>query len=456
MSLPDARLQRIAFVTSRYAELQGLKFVILGAGILLSVLTWGLLPDGSRHFFQQMNMQLFFWVIVGGIWADRYYSRWFGNVPLVPAPRFAFFHAVSADASQSAVPVGRPENVGAWVIYMALMIEAVKGIVYPGGVSLVAAAVTGYSAWVLVQDGARRLQYVLGLAAGAAGLALTWAVPASLRFPGPPETALVLPYAQTYGILGVALIAVGLLDHRLLVTSMASAASSAAGRSSAPDPVLSRFRAIAAAASLVVMVVHLALAGWPRHPLYIYWSLTMVWMLLLVGAQQLDLWKLTAERRRMDDERKRAREERLVAKVKALRGETVKVEIEGPPPRRRLPPFDLVGHLILPLAIACGALADISLRGSGVPSLLALGLAASHLRIALRDWTTRKYYLLGTVAASLSALHSIVSPGDGVAWIVGFIIFVSAAMLVEGLLDLRLARWEDAQFSKEHHHADAI
>jgi len=115
----------------------------------------------------------------------------------------------------------------------------------------------------------------------------------------------------------------------------------------------------------------------------------------------------------------------------------------------------VVGHLILPVAIACGALADLSLRGSGVPSLLAVGLAASHLWIALRDWTTRKYYLLGAVAASISAVQSLVSPEPVLAWTVWFIILISAAMLVEGLLDIRLAHSEDEQFSKEHH-ADAI
>jgi hypothetical protein len=115
----------------------------------------------------------------------------------------------------------------------------------------------------------------------------------------------------------------------------------------------------------------------------------------------------------------------------------VKVEIDELPARRALPPFDVVGHLILPVAIACGALADLSLRGSGVPSLLAVGLAASHLWIALRDWTTRKYYLLGTVAASISAIHSLGSK-PVLDWTVWFIILVSAAMLVEGLLDQRV------------------
>ncbi|MBA3639821.1 MAG: hypothetical protein H0W53_11155 [Acidobacteria bacterium] len=412
MPLPGERLLRIAFVTTRYAELQGLKLVILGAGVLASVVTWGLLSEDLNPF-QLMNMSIGLFFIVS-VWANGYYARWFGSVPLVPAPRFAFFYAVNNDATQSSVAVGKPESVGAWVMYIALIIEVLKGMIYPGGVSPTAAALAGYSAWVLVEDGRYRSHYVLGLAAGVLGISLTWAIPSSFRLPGPLPTAFALPYLQTYGILGVALIALGLLDHRLLVTAMPGTASGTR-RSSAPDRGISRFRAVGAAGSLTVIVFYIAFAGWPRNGMFVYWALMLGWMALLIGAQQLDLRRMRAEQR----------------------GAPVKVEIDELPARRALPPFDVVGHLILPVAIACGALADLSLRGSGVPSLLAVGLAASHLWIALRDWTTRKYYLLGTVAASISAIHSLGSK-PVLDWTVWFIILVSAAMLVEGLLDQRV------------------
>jgi hypothetical protein len=123
---------------------------------------------------------------------------------------------------------------------------------------------------------------------------------------------------------------------------------------------------------------------------------------------------------------------------------------------RPVPPFDLAGHLLLPIAMACGALLDITLRGSGVPSLLALALAASHLRIALRDWPSRKHYLLGTLAASISAVHFMFVPQhQALDWTIWFLILVCAAMCVEGLLDYRLTRSTGPDFSRERH-ADAI
>ena len=79
-----------------------------------------------------------------------------------------------------------------------------------------------------------------------------------------------------------------------------------------------------------------------------------------------------------------------------------------------------------------------------MPSLLALALAASHLRIARRDWLRRRHYLLGSVAGAVSAVHYMVIGQDqALDWLVVSAILVSAAMAVEGLLDLRLARSND-------------
>jgi len=296
MPLPGERLQRIAFVTTRYAELQGLKLVILGAGVLANVVAWGLLSEALNPF-QLMNMQAGLWIYIGTLWADRYYARWFGSVPLVPAPRFALFYAVSNDAAHRSVPVGKPDTVGAWAVFIALLIDSFKGLIYPGGVSLAAVAVTGYSVWVLVEDGVYRPHYLLGLAAGVAGISLTWAVPFGFRLPGPLPTAVAMPYVQIFGILAVALVVVGLLDHRLLVTAMAPGAASAGRRYSAPDRGISRFRLVGAAGSLTVIVHYIAFAGWPRNGEFVYSALMLGWMALLIGAQLLDLRRMRAEQR---------------------------------------------------------------------------------------------------------------------------------------------------------------
>ena len=128
-----------------------------------------------------------------------------------------------------------------------------------------------------------------------------------------------------------------------------------------------------------------------------------------------------------------------------------------PPRLLGVPHFESLGHFVLPFAVACGAVIDIGTRGSGVPSLLALALAASHLRIAVRDWPSRKHYLLGALAASISAIHFMfVTEPRILDWTVWFLILTCGAMLVEGLRDLRLARDRGEEHDSKEHHADAI
>ena len=96
----------------------------------------------------------------------------------------------------------------------------VKGFVYPGGGSVAAATLTGYSLWVLLRDWRYRPHYVVGLAAGVAGMVITWAVPLGLRVDGYRDAAVAVPYVLNYALIGIALVVTGLLDHRLLARAM--------------------------------------------------------------------------------------------------------------------------------------------------------------------------------------------------------------------------------------------
>jgi len=335
---------------------------------------------------------------------------------------------------------------------LALCADMTKGFVYPGGPSLAAAVLAGYSLWILVRDGRHRSHYVIGLAAGLVGMAATWATPVTLRIGGPLDPAVAGPYVLTYAVIAIALVAVGLLDHRLLATAMCPGRP---GRASVttPDAATSQLRAVMAGACLTVVLAYIAILGWPSQALFIYWAIYLTLLGVMMLAQQRALKRLRAEQRRA---RMQALEERLTAKVAALRGEMRTIEIEPSADVRPVPSFDLAGHLLLPIVIACGALVDITLRGSGVPSLLAMALAASHLRIALRDWPSRRHYLIGTLAASISAIHFMFVPQhQALDWTLWFLILVCSAMLVEGLLDLRLTRQTDDTFSRKRH-ADAI
>jgi len=78
----------------------------------------------------------------------------------------------------------------------------------------------------------------------------------------------------------------------------------------------------------------------------------------------------------------------------------------------------------------------------------------SHLRIAVRDWPVRRYYLLGTLAASVSSIHFMFVPEQRVVdWAVWFLILIPAAMLIEGILDARLARSNGERLIGETHAA---
>jgi hypothetical protein len=434
-------LERIVFVTRRFGELQGLQSVALGAVLIAGVLSWSLLPEGSRDPFQQIAFPAL--MCTGfAFWIALYYRRWFGRVP----PLASGSGAASVDACEilyvSPLPLG-------------LAADMVKGLMYPGGPSLAAAGLAVYSLWILVRDGAHRPHYVIGLAAGVVGIMVTWAAPFSFRVGRSLDPAVAVPYVVTYAVMGAALVVVGLLDHRLLAAAMGQGQARIAGAST-PDPVASRLRAVLAATCLVAILGYIAFVGWPVSSQFIYWAIYFALLAVMIVGQRRALNKLRVERRRSVAGRERAREDRLAAKVSALRGEVASVEIEPPSTMRPVPPFDLAGHLLLPIAMACGALLDITLRGSGVPSLLALALAASHLRIALRDWPSRKHYLLGTLAASISAVHFMFVPQhQALDWTLWFLILVCAAMLVEGLLDYRLTRFTGPDFSRERH-ADAI
>jgi hypothetical protein len=264
-------------------------------------------------------------------------------------------------------------------------------------------------------------------------------------------------YALTYAILGLGLLAVGLLDHGLLAQAMGTRGTSA--RRIAVDPSASRLRAGVAAGCLVTTWAYLWFVRSPDEDSGLYLTLYVGLSLATVAFAMV---YLTVTRVRdflaAEGEPARRREAKLLAQMAHLRGEQLpSTEIDVPVRVPDVPRFDALGHLLLPFAAASGALVDVATRGSGFPSLLALALAASHLRIAIRDWPSRKHYLLGAVAASISAVHFMfVSTLQVLDWTVWFLILTSSAMLVEGLLDLRLARTGgEEHFSKEHH-ADAI
>lgn len=451
--MTERDLARIGFVSRRFAEMQGLRTVSLGALLMVVVIATSLLPEDFRDPFAQLLSPLVVWFCLSFTFLERYYNRTFGRVPLIPTHRFARLYAVPeaslggwSDDSPPGHPLVRPTSIGPLVLAGALVIEASKGAAHAGGLSITATALAAYSLWVLLHDWSFRPYYLLGLVSGVIGMAVTWATPAAFRFGESLPSAIGTPYLQAYTIVALGFIAVGLLDHRALWQSMSRVDGH---RFLPPDPMVSRLRSLVSTTVLVVVCGHIAIGGWPEDALVLHVLVSTALMFLMVGLLMRHTWReagVTAAARA------RARAERLEARVAALRGEPFE-PAEEITVTSHLPRFDVLGHLLLPMAIACGAVVDASLRGGGYPSLMAAALAASHLRIAWRDWPARGHYLLGALAASISAVQFAFVPVEGTLdWVVWLLLLMSAASLVEGLRDLRLSRNRMPEAGEEHVH----
>ncbi len=393
MPLPEQDLARIAFVTRRFEDLQGLRSAWLGAALVVFAVAGTILPAGyaDPFFFIAMPAQNAMFSL--NIMLNGYYERWFGRVP---ANSRSPHSRARSQWDQAAVSLG--------LVLLAMQIDLFKSLFYPGGVSFGAVALASYSAWILWRDWPHRMHHILGVAAGVAGLVISSSVPVSSRTIGQQlDPAVAELYALTYAIFGLGLLAVGLLDHRLLAQAMAR---STTFRHTTPDRSASRLRVSVSAASLLITASYLLFAGWPTDAVGMYMSLYLgiTAGMVVFGAGYMAVTGIrnyrTVERNRI------ARTEaRLLSQMASIRGEKPRPEIEVPARLVEVPHFDSLGHFVLPFAIACGAMVDTATRGAGVPSLLALAFAASHLRIALRDWPSRRYYLLGAVAGSISAVH---------------------------------------------------
>ena len=185
------------------------------------------------------------------------------------------------------------------------------------------------------------------------------------EFGTPLEPVVADVYALTYAILGLGFLAVGLLDHRLLAVSMAGRS---ARRRAMPDQSASRLRASVAGMCLLITLSYLTLAGWPAEPIVLYMSLyigTSVGM-VTVGAhlhgRDRDQEFPGCQRRG-----RRAEGGEASGPDGADSAEQPREEIEIPSRLPDVPTFDLLGHFLLPFAVACGALVDVGTRGSGVP-----------------------------------------------------------------------------------------
>ena len=240
----------------------------------------------------------------------------------------------------------------------------------------------------------------------------------------------------------MALVVIGLLDHRLLVQAMWRAPSSDAV-ARLPPQRLAITRIVLAGSVAATGLVHFVARAWPSHDSIMMGMFFTSLSLLFVAA----LWHDQSAFMRTLTYGERERQAERLARIEGREPQRMESA-----PMSEIPPPDLWGHFVLPVAIACGALADVMLRASGRPSFLALAIMASHLRIAIRDWPDRRHYLLGAMAAAVGAVqHVFIAHTSRLDWALSFLLLVSLAMLIEGLLDRRLESHERRQFSDDRH-----
>jgi hypothetical protein len=442
VQLRQSDLARIAFVTRRFDALQGLGAVSYGAALIVGVLAYEVLPRELNPVQYFISAQIL--AGAAAVPIQRYYRRVFGNVSR--GDRFEV--------------AGRPRSLTPGVVVpslvmMGLFLDLLNGGRLGTAASIGAAVLTVASLRTTVQDWPHRCHHVIAVFAGAVALVVTASGPTEHReIWQPMSEALVGYYMVACAIVGFALVATGLLDHHLLAQSFFGRATRVPGAPHTAE-YFAEPRISMAGAVCLSLVAFLAVRGWPSTPTSAVALSMLIWlplMAVMVLAGWRDaMWGLDAFK-----EAAQAREAKLKAFVAARLANASPDSLEVPDALPRSPPPDTIGHLVLPLAMAGGALVDIACRPNGLPSMLAFALCLSHARIAWRDWPARKHYVVGASAAAVCAvLHmfiGIITPLD---WTVGFLLLVSGAMSIEGWCDRRLERVATSDNAGSRH-ADTI
>jgi hypothetical protein len=184
------RLQRIGFLSTRFVELHGFRTAVVGASLALVMGSYLVLTPTPSNNGALLALGLSFVPMAPGVWwANRYYSATFGRQVIKarnPGRLIAFGCAYwvigfSLDKAFPAIPAGAPT----------------------------AATVVLFASWVAVRDWPVRAYYLAAPAAVIAAFMVTASGGGVLT----PNLTLV----TIFFTLGVSIVVIGLLDHRLLV-----------------------------------------------------------------------------------------------------------------------------------------------------------------------------------------------------------------------------------------------
>jgi len=392
----DSDLRRIAFVTRRYIELRGLMLALMGATVTFGALFACAAPERFQTLWEAPVIAMPFGIIS----IEAGYRLTFGRAKpplwqdvLAATPMFCLIGGIIADLAQLGFFWQPPASVG------ALLFAA-------------------YATWILVRDWRWRPHYVLLCAASVIAILMTADIASVSSFP----SRLVL-FLRAYAVLGAAMTAVGLLDHKLLVTSLHHQTS--------PPPTTQQRASFArgtfVCATVLVLAVSIALG--------------------LSGSEEL-----------------------LVPNVSIAFSAAFFVftfRYTRPFRRRGLPKNDVAGlspfrvplttaPLVMGFALVDAAAFDVLAPSSMFPLGTTLGVGAASAWWAWQAWPARRHYLLGAVAAAATAIALIAAQTTPIRAFAWFVLTASASVAVETLIDYRALRRSADERGEGEVHVDAV
>jgi hypothetical protein len=400
----NSDLRRIEFVTRRYIELRGLNVALIGAIVALSALfaRAALGPDGSIHpLFEIPMMSLMILTAPIEIAYQLAFGRakppfWRDLVAAVPILLITI--GVFADWAQLLGMLEAPASVGALLFVL-------------------------YGTWIAVRDWRWRPYYVLLCAAAVIAIGTSAGAAA-----GGTYVSRLMTYLRAYAVLSVGITAVGLLDHRLLITSLHDG--------TAPWPTAAQRTAVARTAFitttlLAVMVpIAVALSG-PDDRLLsagVGGAFTASYLVIVVNfARATRRYRVGSMRQAPD-----------LARYSAVRVPLA------------------IAPLVLWFTVVDAAAFDVLAPARVFPLATTLVLGAASAWWALSDWPARRHYLLGTAAAACTAIAVIAFPGSPIRAFTWLVMTTSASVAVETCIDYRALRRSVDDGGEGEVHVDAV
>lgn len=378
-------IPRIAFVTQRFHELQGLTLVVLGAGLILTPVMAHAMYLSNFYVTTPLQAVNFANVLFAPTFAlmPRLYRQTFGDVLGTAWQRMAG---------------GMP--IFLWAMGSLADIQVQAGRPTP---SFAALAVAAYSIWIVAKDWPWRIHHLVPAAAGVTAAVITAGAPPLVDRLGPVDPMRSEAYLLSFTILGLGLVTAGLFDHWLLASSLKPRSTPVSGAARALARTESGgFRA--AVAALACLAAGTVL--WGVAPKFVPVALPLAIMLGFVASQMaLALFQIS------------------------------KAVIRGTP-AAAAPPVVTVqagpDSLVWMFAMALAAALE-TLIGPGGVALLAVTMGGASVWVAIRDWPYRGHYLIGALASVVAVLAAArVDPARSLTIVV---FATSAALTLEGLLD---------------------